>query len=94
MGRLCPVCGEQIQEGDQALELAFEGESLSFCNMECLRLFKQFPDYFTGEKTVDVEIEDFEPPAPALRAPEREERGGKEERPAETSSPAENGTEE
>ena len=55
----CAVCGEALKGEKASLELVHGGKQFSFCTIDCMRLFQQFPDVYLGEETPQLEaVED------------------------------------
>ena len=64
MEETCPVCGVP-QKGRGNYSVQQDGQCLSFCSMECLRLFREFPQIYLGQGIPEIQMVDAIDLAPA-----------------------------
>ena len=44
-----PVCGMEIDESQAPAQSQFEGQTFSFCSIECKRMFDEDPKQYVGK---------------------------------------------
>jgi YHS domain-containing protein len=54
MAESCPVCGTPLSRVKDPLVIQIMGEPYRFCTRECLAIFQQYPDAYTGGKEPEV----------------------------------------
>jgi ribosomal protein L24E len=58
----CTICGASLELGHGAPVMAHEGLTFRFCSLECLKIFKAFPEAYTHEEETELKsVEDTSP---------------------------------
>jgi len=61
MPESCPICGTTLEDG-AAAEYSYRGTVFRFCSVECLHMFRQYPEDFAAPENGDevVAVDDSE----------------------------------
>jgi YHS domain-containing protein len=58
----CTICGASLEPDHGAPVMVLEGATFHFCSLECLKIFKAFPEAYIHEEETELRsVEDTRP---------------------------------
>lgn len=76
--KICPVSGEKIGEGMEAVTYEYEGKTYNFCCAMCIDEFKKDPQKYIKKVEEELQAESKEKEAGHKMQMERESAGGQD----------------